>query len=70
MTLDEVAELALALPETTEGVTWVSRAWKVGGKLFVDASGQGVILKAPGGACFELTVTDAGALTTMAIACP
>lgn len=42
----------------------------LGGKLFVDASGQGVILKAPSGACFELTVTDAGALTTMAIACP
>ena len=32
---DEVRELALALPETTEGVTWGSRAWKVGGKLFV-----------------------------------
>ncbi len=42
----------------------------LGGKLFVDASGQGVILKAPSGACFELTVTDAGALTTTAIACP
>ena len=32
---DEVRELALALPETSEGVTWGSRAWKVGGKLFV-----------------------------------
>lgn len=35
MTLDDVADLALALPETTEGTTWGSRAWKVGGKLFV-----------------------------------
>jgi hypothetical protein len=40
------------------------------GKLYVDASGQGVILKAPGGSCFELTVTNAGALTTAAVACP
>ena len=32
---DEGRELALALPETTEGVTWGSRAWKVGGRLFV-----------------------------------
>lgn len=42
----------------------------LGGKLFVDASGQGVVLKAPSGACFELTVTNAGALTTTAMACP
>ena len=40
------------------------------GKIFVEANGQGVILKSPSGACFELTVTDAGALTTTAIACP
>jgi hypothetical protein len=40
------------------------------GKLYVDASGQGVVLKAPSGACFELTVTNAGALTTTAVACP
>jgi hypothetical protein len=42
----------------------------VGGQLYVDASGLGVVLKAPGGACFELTVTNAGALTTTAAACP
>lgn len=42
----------------------------LGGKLYVDASGQGVVLKAPGGACFELTVTNAGALTTTAVTCP
>ena len=42
----------------------------VGGELYVDAIGQGVVLKAPGGACFELTVTNAGALTTTAMACP
>lgn len=30
---------------------------------------QGIILKSPGGACFELTVTDAGALATTAVAC-
>jgi hypothetical protein len=41
-----------------------------GGKIYVEANGQGVILKAPGGACFELTVTDAGALAVTAVACP
>jgi hypothetical protein len=43
---------------------------KANGKIYVEANGQGVILKSPSGACFELTVTDAGALTTTAIACP
>ena len=33
-TLDDVADLALALPEVTEGVTRGSRAWSVGGKVF------------------------------------
>ncbi len=41
-----------------------------GGKIYVEANGQGIILKSPGGACFELTVTDAGALTTTPVACP
>lgn len=40
------------------------------GKIYVEANGQGVILKSPGGVCFELTVTDAGALTTAVVACP
>lgn len=40
------------------------------GKVYVEANGQGVILKAPNGACFELRVTNAGALTTVAITCP
>jgi hypothetical protein len=37
------------------------------GKVYVEANGQGVILKSPAGACVELTVTDAGA--TAALAC-
>jgi hypothetical protein len=41
-----------------------------GGRVYVDAGGQGVVLRAPGGACFELTVTNTGALTTTAVACP
>jgi hypothetical protein len=40
------------------------------GKVYVEAAGQGVILKSPSGACFELTVTNAGALTATAVACP
>lgn len=38
--------------------------------IYVEANGQGVILKSPAGACFELTVTDAGALTTAVVTCP
>lgn len=41
-------------------------AVKVPGRLSVTA----VILKSPGGACFELTVTDSGALVTNAVPCP
>jgi hypothetical protein len=38
--------------------------------MYEEANVQGVILKSPSAACFELTVTDAGALTTMAVTCP
>lgn len=34
-TWDDVARVCLALPETTEGMSWGSRTWKVRGKLFV-----------------------------------
>jgi hypothetical protein len=40
------------------------------GRIYVESNGQGVILKSPNGSCFELTVSDAGALTIAAIACP
>ncbi len=41
-----------------------------GGKIYVEANGQGVILKSPNGSCFELTVTDAGAFASTPVACP
>jgi hypothetical protein len=40
------------------------------GKVYIEANGQGVIMKSPNGSCFELTVTDAGALTAAAVPCP
>ena len=40
------------------------------GKIYIEANGQGVILRSPGGACFELTVTNAGALAIAAVTCP
>lgn len=40
------------------------------GKIYVEANGQGMILKSPNGSCFELTVSDAGVLTIAATACP
>ncbi len=47
-----------------------TRLHVISGKIYVEANGQGVILKSPGGACFELTVTNAGALAIAAVACP
>ncbi len=40
------------------------------GKIYVEENGQGIILRSPNGSCFELTVTNAGALTTTAVPCP
>lgn len=40
------------------------------GKMYIEANGQGLIMKSPNGSCFELTVSDAGALTITATACP
>ena len=40
------------------------------GKIYLEANGQGMILKSPNGSCFEVTVTDAGALTVTAKPCP
>ena len=41
-----------------------------GGKVYVQAFGEGIILQAPGGACFELTVTNAGTLKIAGVPCP
>jgi hypothetical protein len=35
VTWDDVARIALALPDTTEALAWGNRAWKVRGKGFV-----------------------------------
>src|SRR6266542_2315004 len=47
-----------------------ARLHVAGGKVYVEANGQGVVLKSPGGTCFELTVTNAGANATAAVPCP
>ena len=40
------------------------------GRIYVEASGQGMILKSPNGTCFELTVSDAGLLSAAGVVCP
>ena len=40
------------------------------GKIYIEANGQGMILKSPNGSCFEMTVTDAGAIAAAPVACP
>ena len=41
-----------------------------GGKIYVEANGQGVVLKSPNGSCYELTISDAGVLVSSAVVCP
>ncbi|MFA5870582.1 MAG: type II secretion system protein [Candidatus Paceibacterota bacterium] len=43
---------------------------KVNGDVSFMASANGVILKSPGGTCFRVTVTNAGALSTASSTCP
>ena len=43
---------------------------KVNGDIAVAGSGNGLVLPAPGGACFRITVTDAGSLATSTVGCP
>ncbi|MDQ4121903.1 MAG: hypothetical protein M3209_10710 [Acidobacteriota bacterium] len=62
-----------ATADTNVGIGTTSPRSKLhisNGKIYVEANGQGVILKSPVGSCFELTVTNAGSLTTTPIACP
>lgn len=40
------------------------------GDVIVSAPGQGVVLTAPNGSCFRLTVSNAGVLSTTPISCP
>jgi len=40
------------------------------GKIYIEANGQGMILKSPNGSCFEMTVTDAGSFASTPVACP
>jgi len=73
LVLGSISGANFAAADTNVGIGTTAPKTKLhlaGGKVYVEANGQGVILKSPGGACFELTVTDAGALTTAAVACP
>ena len=42
----------------------------LGGDIAVDTAGQGIILKAPNGNCFRLTVGNSGFPRTAAVSCP
>ena len=41
-----------------------------GGDVYVDNPGAGVIMRAPNGNCFRLTIANNGALATAGVACP
>jgi hypothetical protein len=41
-----------------------------GGDINIDQIGSGIIMKSPNGQCWRITVNNAGALVTTAIACP
>ena len=56
----------VGIGETTPGA-----ALEVGGgDIYVNGSANGVILKAPNGTCYRITVDNQGALTTTATSCP
>ena len=40
------------------------------GRLYIEANGQGVVMKSPNGSCFELTVSDSGAIAAAGVPCP
>lgn len=40
------------------------------GRVVLDKAGKGIVLHSPNNACWELTVSDAGTLTTRSVACP
>jgi hypothetical protein len=42
----------------------------IAGDLAITSNLSGVVLKAPNGSCFRISVSDIGALTTVAVACP
>lgn len=41
-----------------------------GGKIYINSFGAGIIMRASNGQCFELSVDDAGLITTVHIVCP
>ena len=47
-----------------------SRLQVSGGDVYVNTIGNGLIQRSPNGSCFRLTVSNAGALSAVAIACP
>jgi hypothetical protein len=66
---------AVVLGRTTASVGIGNKAPKAklhvtGGKIYVEASGQGIILKSPDGTCYEITVSNDGPLVSTMITCP
>ncbi len=41
-----------------------------GGDIYADTVGNGIILRSPSGACWRITASNAGALTTSSVTCP
>lgn len=42
----------------------------VGGDVYVNSIGSGVIIRSPNGSCFRITVSDSGTLGTTSVGCP
>ena len=73
LVLGGIAGINGAPADTNVGVGTTAPKTKLhirNGKIYIEANGQGMILKSPSGSCFELTVSDGGALTIAATACP
>lgn len=46
------------------------RALEVAGDIYIDTTGNGLILRSPNGACWWVTITNTGSLSTSTSACP
>jgi hypothetical protein len=73
LVLGSIAGVNNATADTRVGIGTTAPRAKLevaAGDVYLNGAANGVILRAPNGACFRLTVANGGALATAAVACP
>lgn len=73
LVLGSISGFNNAIADTSVGIGTPAPKTKLhvaGGKIYIEANGQGIILKSPNASCFEVTVNDMGVLETVPVSCP